>query len=293
MNFIKRIFLKAISNYRSNAESFLIKKYLKNSMIAWAPGYNEYKAQEIKKVINDVDLIKDFNNKILKNFGLRLDERIVEYPWIFSYLSDKEGMLLDAGSTFNFEYIVNHPVVSKKQLMIFTFYPETNNYSSKRISYIYGDLRNIPFKDGLFDEIVCQSTLEHIDMDNSLYGYQIDNSSSKIGKSHEYVKAVSELYRLLKTQGVLLITIPYGKYENHGFFQQFDRTMIERLEKVLHNGKIYKDYFIYTLHGWKYSSMDDCDECISYNPHTGAGKGNDGAAHSRSVCCIKFIKGNN
>jgi ubiquinone/menaquinone biosynthesis C-methylase UbiE len=29
----------------------------------------------------------------------------------------------------------------------------------------YGDLRVLPFKDNYFDEIVCQSTLEHIDMD--------------------------------------------------------------------------------------------------------------------------------
>jgi SAM-dependent methyltransferase len=293
MKFIKKILLKAISKYRSYAVSFRIKKYLKKGMISWTPGYCEYKTLEIIKVINNVNLVKDFNNKIPKGFGLRLDERIVEYPWIFSHLSERKGMLLDAGSTFNFEYIVNHPVVSNKQLLIFTFYPETNNYSSKRISYIYGDLRNIPFKDGVFDEIVCQSTLEHIDMDNSIYGYQIDNSSSKMEKNYEYVKVVSELYRLLKPQGVLLITVPYGKYENHGFFQQFDRTMIDRLEIALPNGEIETDYFTYTLQGWKYSSMNDCNQSTSYNPHTGAGKGTDGAAHSRSVCCIKFIKGNN
>jgi SAM-dependent methyltransferase len=291
MKFIKKILFNTISRYNSYYSSKRIKRYLNKGMISWSPGYSEYRTLEIIKAINNNSLLKKFINTIPQGFGLKLDERIVEYPWIFSNLSNSEGMLLDAGSTFNFEYIVNHPTVSRKQLSIFTFYPERNYYSSKRISYIFGDLRNMPFKDCLFDEIVCQSTLEHVDMDNSIYGYQIDNKASQMGKSYEYIKAISELHRVLKSKGMLLITFPFGKYENHGFFQQFDNEMVEKLMEVLRNGKVETYFFLYTQGGWRYSTLEECYDSISYNPHTGVGKGNDGAAHSRSICCIRFTKG--
>jgi SAM-dependent methyltransferase len=291
MKFLKMIRIKIISKFRSQIISYRIKKYLNKGMIAWSPGYYEYKNMQISMTINNDSLVKDFNNSIPKGFGLRLDDRIVEYPWILSNLTDKGGLLLDAGSTLNFEYIVNHPVIVRKQLSIFTFYPENNNYSYKRISYIYGDLRNMPFKDSLFDEIVCQSTLEHIDMDNSIYGYQIDNNSSQKEKSYEFVKVVKEFYKVLKSKGLLLITVPYGKYENHGFFQQFDSEMKNRIIEIIKPfGKTEEFYYKYLSDGWIKSFENECQEMKSYNPHTGEGKGNDGAAHSRAICCIKFTK---
>jgi SAM-dependent methyltransferase len=196
---------------------------------------------------------------------------------------------LDAGSTFNFDFIVDHPIISQKQLTIFTYFPEENCFFKKRISYVFGDLRNICFKDSLFDEIVCQSTIEHIDMDNSIYGY---SGQQTIGhKSYEYLKAVAELIRALKPNGKLLLTFPFGKYEYHGFFQQFDEEMLQRILELFDgNGSYNLDFFKYEKEGWRFADRSELHAIQSYNPHTGIGKLDDGAAHCRSIACIEFIK---
>jgi hypothetical protein len=123
-----------------------------------------------------------------------------------------------------------------------------------------------------------------------MYGYELGSPETD-SKSYEYLKVISELVRVLKSKGILLLTFPYGIFENHGFFQQFDEEMLRRITIDLGNkGDTEKYFFKYLKDGWVVCSQTDCNESKSYNPHTGIGKGTDGAAHSRSICCIKFIK---
>lgn len=266
--------------------------FLSNGKIPWSKGYDEYKWELINSSINDSVLLESFSkNKLPENFGHRVDERVIEYPWIFSNLSNNEEKLLDAGSTFNFKQIVNHPNIASKELTIFTFAPEKNNFNNKGISYIYGDLRELPFGDNWFDTIVSQSTIEHIDMDNSIYGYDIVHNEEVDKKSYQYLIAVKEMIRVLKSGGSLLITFPYGKFENHGFFQQFDEEMLNRLLELFNNiGDFNCTFFKYSNDGWEFTEKEKLVDVISYNPHTGKGKLDDNAAHCRSVVCITFLK---
>lgn len=258
----------------------------------WSYGYNDTRWELIDKNLNNASLISSFQNKkIPAGFAIGFDERAVEYLWIFSKLSDNPCCLLDAGSTFNFPQIAFQPKLKGKILSIFTFYPEPNNFASSRISYVYGDLREMPFKDSWFDEVVCQSTIEHVDMDNSIYGYELAKNEDERKKSYEYMKVVEELIRVLKSKGRLLLTFPYGKFEHHGFFQQFDAEMVQHIfDRLQQAGQYSADYILYHASGWSFAAADDCKNSESYNPHTGKGKGNDGAAHCRAVCCIEFVK---
>jgi SAM-dependent methyltransferase len=269
----------------------LIRNYISAGRIPWSKGYAEYKMDFIRKSLQDAALLKNFaSNNIPLAFAIGIDERAVEYPWIFSRLTSGKKKLLDAGSTFNFAEIVEQESVMQKDLTILTFFPEPNAFYKKRISYSYSDLREMPFRNEYFDEIVCQSTLEHIDMDNTIYGYDIDKTNRE-RKSYEYLNVISELIRVLKHSGLLLLTFPYGKFENHGFFQQFDGEMVGRIEDMLKKSGEYSiSYFVYSANGWLFASKENCDSSESYNPHTGRGKGNDGAAHCRGICCIEFVK---
>lgn len=275
--------------YKAGLPKKKIKTYFRNGRVPWSVGYEDYKFAFINETINSDEKLRFFKNKELPvDFGVGLDERVVEYPWIFSKIAAVASATLDAGSTFNFDFIVEHPLIKKKELTIYTFYPEYNCFFNNRINYVYGDLRKMYFKDNCFEEIVSQSTIEHIDMNNSIYGYEGDVSNEK---SYEYLIAVKEMVRILKPGGKLLLTFPFGKYENHGFFQQFDREMVQKiLDLFTGAGITTMDLFKYEKSGWRFAHMDELAEVTSYNPHTGKGKSDDGAAHCRSISCIEFIK---
>jgi SAM-dependent methyltransferase len=291
-SYLTRIF----KNIKKQKKEWTLKKeredYINNGLIPWSKGYYAYKTEVISKNINDSSLIELINkNEVPKGFGYRLDERVIEYPWVFSKLKNKKTIFLDAGSTFNFDYLLNTKIIEKKEKYIYTFYPEKVSYNYKKVSYIYGDLRNLPFKDNFFEEIVCQSTIEHIDMDNSIYGYDHKHKKDYSNKSYEYLIAIKEMIRVLKSNGLLLLTFPFGKFENHEFFQQFDSEMLDRIIILFANIGIYKiDFFKYEKEGWRFANRDELKDVISYNPHSAKGKQDDGAAHCRSVACIHFTK---
>jgi SAM-dependent methyltransferase len=266
--------------------------FIQNGQIPWSLGYWEYRNEQIAKSISNTEIVRLFRQgQVPKQFGYKLDERLVEYCWIFSQLPQEKIKLLDAGSTFNHDFIINNLDFSKIELSILTYAPEYPNFNEKRISYIYADLRDIPLKDESYDVIISQSTIEHIDMDNSMYGYDIQHHKEEKAKSYEYLKAVAEMFRVLKQGGKLLLTFPYGKFENHGFFQQFDEEMLNRILSFFDKkGTFTTSFFRYLPDGWIACEKEDCKDVESFNPHTGRGKGTDGAAHCRSICCISFQK---
>jgi len=293
--------IKKACNYYLNQDVHKEKKlqknrkefFFKNGQIPWSEGYEIHKEESIiKSIYDDAILDKFLKKKLPVNYGYRIDERIVEYPWIFANLKKDKSIFLDAGSTFNYGYLLNNELIENKEKYICTFYPEDKSYNHRRISYIYCDLRDLPFKDEFFEEIVCQSTIEHIDMDNSIYGYDLESTLDLVtNKSYEYLKVFDELLRVLKTNGQLLLTFPYGKFENHGFFQQFDNEMVARItDKLKDLGSYELTFFKYLPDGWIVTSQEECDDSESFNPHTQKGKKNDFAAHSRAICCVKYIQ---
>ncbi len=293
INKAHRFFLKRDNEKRIASQKEAKKKFIKDGQIPWSEGYAIHKEESIISNISNEALLTELSDKRLPpNFGYRLDERVVEYPWIFANLKKEISVFLDAGSTFNFDYLLDHELISNKEKYVYTFYPEDKSYNDKKVSYIYGDLRELPFKDGLFEEIVCQSTIEHIDMDNSMYGYDLKSTIDVVSnKSYEYLKVIEELLRVLKPNGNLLLTFPYGKFENHGFFQQLDNEMVRKItDKMDAAGNYDSTFFKYLLTGWIVASQEDCNDSESYNPHTKIGKKDDFAAHSRAICCLKFTK---
>ncbi len=284
---IKKILSKFKKKQVTNDDR--ISLYIKNGRIPWTEGYIQYKEKFIRESINNEAVLELCRDKQIKDFGVGIDERCVEYPWIFSKISSQKEIMLDAGSTFNYGYIVTNEKIKQKDLTIYTYYPEKDCFYKKRISYVYGDLRDMYFNNDTFEFIVSQSTIEHIDMDNSIYGY--GNMQERHDKSYDYLKAVSEMERVLKPSGKLLITFPFGKFENHGFFQQFDDEMLDKLLLIFKDkGVVGLDFFKYEKSGWRFAEREELKDVQSFNPHTGKGKFDDGAAHCRSVVCIEFKK---
>ena len=188
---IKKVIMPFVNPYKSIIDK-LFKPIYSIRRKPFSLGYNSYKWHIIKENINNDQVLGLFSQKKTpKHFGIGVDERVVEYPWIFSNLPGTSKTILDAGSTFNFKPIVEHKYFKDKQLNIYTFYPEAVNFPSDIVSYQYGDLRSMPYDDNCFDVVVCHSTIEHIDMDNSIYGYEIPNKANIQVKSFEFIKAIN------------------------------------------------------------------------------------------------------
>jgi SAM-dependent methyltransferase len=82
---------------------------------------------------------------------------------------------------------------------------------------------DLPFADATFDLVWCISALEHFGMDNSGYTreFTVDERMA--------ARAMDEMLRVLRPGSALLLTLPYGRYENHGWFRNFDAAHLEAL----------------------------------------------------------------
>jgi SAM-dependent methyltransferase len=243
----------------------------------------------ISEYLSNEDLISRFrsNGFLPEEYGNRLDERVVEFPWVLSRLDFSESVLLDAGSALNFPCLTTHRALIQKQIVIYTLSPE-EVIRDARISYVYGDLRRTLFRDECFDEIVSISTLEHIGMDNTLL-YSGDSRFNE-KRPEDYLLAVQEFRRLLKPGGRLFITVPYGVYENHGWLQQFDRAMVERVRRVFDGSRAEVTYYRYNEDGWNVSTAEACADCRYFDIHRKSGYDPDYAAAARAVACLELVK---
>jgi len=253
-------------------------------MKPWTKGYIEYKEDEIARVLREGSFAA---NKLPAGYGFRLDERIIEYPWLFSRLPTGEGRLLDAGSVLNFEFLLEQPALRKKKIDICTLAPEPRCFWRKGISYVYEDLRQLPYCDGLFDWIVCLSTIEHVGMDNALY---TGAAAKDELRPKDYLVALAELKRVLKPGGVLYLTAPFGKAADHGWFQVFDHEMVEALIRNFEPTDVREDYFLYRAEGWRRCEPVEAATATIFNIHTAKGYDADFAAAARAVFCLELKK---
>jgi SAM-dependent methyltransferase len=202
-------------------------------------------------------------------YGLGLDERCVEYPWLFAHRPS--GLVLDAGSTLNQRFILDRLLPRIGELHVVTLAYEGIAYPERDVSYVFADLRELPYRDGVFDTVVCISTLEHIGMDNTSYAAGATSSGDPV---RDRLKAASELRRVTRSEGRLLITVPYGQREDHGWLQQLDADDIRDLAAAVGGATV--SVYEYQAGGWQLSDLDQA----------AAMRFGDGVQAARAVACL-------
>jgi len=151
------------------------------------------------------------------------DERLVEIPWCLSRYAG-ERRVLDAGYAFaEPSYLAG---------LVSLGIPELTGVDLAEaavpgVNRVVADLRELPFQDGSFDLAFCISTLEHIGLDNQVYG---------LTAAHEpegQLRALKEFRRVLSGHGRLLISVPAGEHQELGWqVQRPPAAWIELFEKA-------------------------------------------------------------
>lgn len=229
--------------------SVLNRRYLR-TRVPWSAGYLLYKDQELDRFIAEPAPLPADGSY----FGQGLDERIVELPWVVKQIP-KSSLVLDAGSALNHEVVLRH--LGHSQIYITTLYPELYRNNSG-VSYVYQDLRSLPFRDDYFDCVASVSTIEHIGLDTRCYKNQAGLRDFDTVQG-DHLSAIAEMKRVVKPGGEVLITAPFGRQMLHkNQWQIFDLAMVQQIIAAFDPAASELRFYRYTDQGWCRASADDC-----------------------------------
>jgi len=110
---------------------------------------------------------------------------------------------------------------------------------------------------------------------------------SASGGDDELAKALTELKRVTRPGGRLLITVPYGRPDDFGWSRIFSRAMVERIVDVVDPVESTVTVFAYSAGGWQVSDLDAASDAV-YRVHTIQPDPADLAATARAVACLKL-----
>ena len=266
--------------------------------IPWSRGYDAHKERVITRALADDELLARFRagRRLPNGHGVGVDERCVEYPWMLARLPERARIVLDAGSTLNHGFLLDHPALSGRTIHIMTLAPEEQCFWRRGVSYFYEDLRDIPIRDGHYDAVICLSTLEHVGCDNTLY------TGDAVHHEHrpdDFVRAVHELERVLAPGGSLLLSVPFGVRRDFGSMRQFDGALLaDAVAAFGEPREASTTFYRYSAEGWNVASREECSGCEYVEwitrPHDQWPRPlpvePDRAAAARAVACVHLIK---
>ena len=139
--------------------------------------------------------ISIFMKRIESYFGF-FNPRIVEYQWILKQLPKESCLVLDVGCSESF---LSHELLGRGYVVVGLDIRECP-WRNDRVHLIKRDVSDTRLQREIFPLIVIVSTIEHIGL-NAYGQLLLDNDGD--------IKAMRELYRILKSGGKLLLTTPY------------------------------------------------------------------------------------
>jgi hypothetical protein len=199
-------------------------------------------------------------------------ERAVEIPWVASAIANCFGLWLDVGYVHaEHRYWEAIPTVDWRRLLRFGygFDIAPPPPSDPLPVHVVGDVIDYDFKAlPRFDLITCISTLEHVGCDNTLYLADAGR------RDHPFTlqqRALQQLLSVLTRRGRLLLTLPYGAFQDHGWFLQYDADMVQALTDIavqIGQQLTTERYYQLTDEGWRRANREEL-KAVSYRTEEG------------------------
>jgi len=182
-------------------------------------------------------------------YGAGKTERVIEIPWALSKYNGGPRVL-EVGCSFaydNPEYIQGLMSLNIPELHgIDVSSVEAPHFIKKT-----ADIRESGYETEFFDFVLCISTLEHVGKDNTKYYKPIaELPPDRQNPSPPDAEALAEMFRILRPGGMLIVTVPFGKFVDYGWFTHYDSRAISTLFQSIPSASISAEYFKYTKDGW-------------------------------------------
>jgi glycosyltransferase involved in cell wall biosynthesis/SAM-dependent methyltransferase len=256
---------------------------------AWTPVYVEAHRAFVARELGDPALIETFRvgMELPEGFGAGFDERVVEYPWIAARALG--GQVLDAGSSLNHLHVLLSLRPRMDELHIVTLAPEEDSFPELGVSYVYADIRELPFKDAAYDRVVSISTLDHVGLDNERFGA---HGPADDDPQREAIRAVRELRRVLRPGGDLYLTVPVGRGDRFEWVRSLTLDELGQLVEAFGAKDKREVFFRHDGQGgWRWAKREEVAEA-RYRDHLSSGPlGRDGVVAAEAVACLHLIRG--
>ncbi len=255
----------------------------------WSTAYVERHRDFVTRELSDAALLERFrgDDPLPRRFGIGFDERVVEFPWVAS--RPLGGRVLDAGSALNHLHVLLALRPRMDDLHVVTLAPdEEESFPRLGVSYLYADLRDLPFKDASYDRAVCISTLDHVGLDNARFG---DGSTSADDPQAEAIGAIRELRRVLRAEGGLYLTLPVGRGERFDWVRSFTNDEVDELIAAFEPASVTLEHFRHDGDiGWRRASRDEVGDA-GYRDHLSSGPvGVNRAVAAEAVACLHLVR---
>ncbi len=191
--------------------------------------------EELRYVLRNY--IPKISTKI-ESLPSEIPDRMIEYAFIMRELKAKCGRILDVGCTAPYNIIPL--ILAESGFEVCGIDIRDFKIRHPNFTFYKGDIRRTNFQDNFFDWVIAVSSIEHIGMKG-----RYDSREDPLGDR----KAILEMIRILKKDGKILMTVPFGKtrvigsshrvYDSIGLNSLIKRLKIIKEEFYIKNRKGY------------------------------------------------------